>query len=568
VFVKHFEIVTNENDPSLRRRLETRLLVRDTNNGVYGVTYKWRSNNSDADLLPGGLTEPIVITGPMGTRTQTWVYPSQQECLQCHTPAANHVLGVKTRQLNGDLNYPATGVTDNQLRALNNVNLFNPALVETSISNYARVVAVTNTAATLETRVRSYLDANCAQCHRPGGVQGNWDARFDTPLANQNIINGSLNNDFGIPNARVVTPGSLERSLLYVRINTNQSIKMPPLARNVVDTSAAATIADWITSLGIGSGLPYPWEHQDIGSVAVEGGASYVASGGTFNVSGSGGDIWGTADGFHFAYVPAAGNCEVLARVTSVGNTSPAAKAGVMIRESLAPGARHVMSSLTYQSGANLQWRSSTDGGCSFTPGPGVTAPTWLRLTRTGSVFQAYQSVDGSAWTQFASTSVAMNSNVVVGLAVTAVTNGALNASTFDSVLIQPIGIPIVDTDGDGMPDDWEYANALDETNPADGSEDADNDGMTNLQEYRAGTNPRDALSLLRITSLVRTNNTVIVRFIAGSGRNYAVERSIVLPATNWLPVTNVPSGTNTAIAVTNAAGTNAQNYFRVRATP
>ncbi|PYL00906.1 MAG: hypothetical protein DME19_03465, partial [Verrucomicrobia bacterium] len=252
VFVKHFELATNDLDQTMRRRLETRLLVRGTNGAVYGLTYKWRPDYSDADLLTNSLSEDIVVQTAGGTRTQTWYYPSPQDCLTCHTPAANYVLGVKTRQLNGNYLYPDSGRADNQLRTLNQLGLFYPPITsEFNITNYPRLAAVTNTGATLEDRARSYIDANCAQCHRPGGPQTTFDARYDTPLANQNILNGILaKGDLGYDHARVVVPRDILRSVLYDRMNTADSlVKMPQLARNLIDTNAVVAVADWIRSL-------------------------------------------------------------------------------------------------------------------------------------------------------------------------------------------------------------------------------------------------------------------------------------------------------------------------------
>ena len=132
VFVKDFKLPVDDTHPNILRRLETRLLVCDTNGGVYGASYKWRADNSDADLVSAGTNEIITIATASGTRTQRWFYPGKQDCLTCHTPQSGGVLGVKTRQLNGDFKYPG-GVTDNQLRAWNHLGLFDAKLSEAAI---------------------------------------------------------------------------------------------------------------------------------------------------------------------------------------------------------------------------------------------------------------------------------------------------------------------------------------------------------------------------------------------------------------------------------------------------
>ena len=106
-----------------------------------------------------------------------------------------------------------------------------------------------------------------------------------------------------------------------------------------------------------------------------------------------------------------------------------------MIRQGLASNAKNVFVSVTRSSGARLTARSATGGATDSTATAGA-APQWLRLTRSGSRFTASRSTDGTHWTVVGTRSVSMSGTVLIGLAVTAHNNAALNASTFDNVRI------------------------------------------------------------------------------------------------------------------------------------
>ena len=236
VFVKEFDLVVNEQTQE-KKRLETRLLVRDENGAVYGVTYKWRDDNSDADLLPDGLNEEIpVVTATGETVIHTWTYPSRAECLFCHNPPASYVLGPKTHQLNGTFTYPSTGRTDNQLRTLNHLGMLNPSIDEGEIPDLLHSVAVTDSTQPIQTRMRSWIDSNCSQCHRPGGYGPGYDARFYTPLEDQGLVD------------TYVLFRDIPGSLLYQRDDALDATKMPPLAKNLVHEAAMAVLRQWIAS--------------------------------------------------------------------------------------------------------------------------------------------------------------------------------------------------------------------------------------------------------------------------------------------------------------------------------
>jgi uncharacterized repeat protein (TIGR03806 family) len=257
IFVKHFELATNESNPARVRRLETRLLVCDDSGEVYGATYKWRPDNSDADLLETNLTEDVTIRTAKGTRTQQWYYPNRTDCLTCHTANAGLVLGVKTRQLNRVFDY-ADGKHENELVAWRNKGLFDSHFSDAEAKHFSRLAPLDDEARSLEDRARSYLDANCAQCHRPNGTVANFDARYDTPPDDQNIIGGHVLIDERIDGARVVARHDVWRSILLMRVDTTDAYKMPPLARNKVDEHGVKLLRDWIESLPGQRVLPPP----------------------------------------------------------------------------------------------------------------------------------------------------------------------------------------------------------------------------------------------------------------------------------------------------------------------
>lgn len=249
VLIKTFELAVDEAHPENKRRLETRLLVRDDMGGVYGATYKWRADNSDADLLDSSVTESIAIKTAAGTtRMQNWYYPSRQNCLECHNAHTTGVLGLKTRQLNRDYTYPS-GVTDNQLRTWNHLGLFAPGFSAADMAGFAKLAAAGDSTRSIEDRARSYLDANCSHCHRPGGTVANFDARYDTPLEKQALINGPVLIDERIDKSRVIAPNDIWRSIAFMRVNTVGEIRMPPLARETIDEQGVTLLKQWITSL-------------------------------------------------------------------------------------------------------------------------------------------------------------------------------------------------------------------------------------------------------------------------------------------------------------------------------
>lgn len=183
-----------------------------------------------------------------------------------------------------------------------------------------------------------------------------------------------------------------------------------------------------------GGQLPAEWSNEDIGGVSATGSASYDA--GEFTIAGSGADIWGTADEFHFVHQALSGDGVVIARVASLTNTNGWAKAGVMFREDLAAGSMHAMTVITPENGVSFQRRTVTGNTSLSSTASGVSAAVWVRIERSGNTFTGSYSSDGSSWTVINSETIAMSSSVYVGLCVSSHNDGTLCSGVFDNVTV------------------------------------------------------------------------------------------------------------------------------------
>lgn len=161
---------------------------------------------------------------------------------------------------------------------------------------------------------------------------------------------------------------------------------------------------------------------------------------GTFTMTGSGTDITGQSDEFHFAYKMLTGPGSITARVISIDNTDPWAKACVMIRETLEPGSIHAIVCVTPENGVAAEGRMEKDGDSYTANQIGINAPHWIKLERDlGGNITAYHSDNGSNWALVEGSiprNTQMSANVYIGLAVTAHNADATCQAVFSNVTI------------------------------------------------------------------------------------------------------------------------------------
>jgi hypothetical protein len=187
------------------------------------------------------------------------------------------------------------------------------------------------------------------------------------------------------------------------------------------------------------SPVPTAWASADVGSVGQSGSAQFEPGGPQWMVKGAGADIWGSRDAFHFLYRALDGDGEVGAQVVSLQNTHTFAKAGVMIRESLAENSKHVLIDVRPNGSWELLVRRETGGLTTAIGGTGANTPRLLSLKRVGDQVQAFVSFsEGEAfeWTLVGTVTLALEPTVYVGAVVTSHNSATVNTSTFDNLYV------------------------------------------------------------------------------------------------------------------------------------
>jgi uncharacterized repeat protein (TIGR03806 family) len=293
VLVKSFAIETASKGGGLseprRHWIETRLLTRQEGEWA-GYSYLWNDEQTEATLVEGAGADRVYEQA--GGQSLAWHYPSRTECMVCHSRAANFVLGLSTEQLNRTHKYP--GGSLNQLAMLERLGLLrvdwqseathqvkremaaaglSGDALESAIASHTdsqgqrtsspsmllarapgdceQLVDPGDENAPIEKRARSYLHANCAQCHQPaGGGNAQIDLRYFASQKDFNAIDvAPMHDTYGIAGAKLVAPGDPDRSLLLARMTRRGRGQMPQLATTRIDEAGAAVIRRWIEQL-------------------------------------------------------------------------------------------------------------------------------------------------------------------------------------------------------------------------------------------------------------------------------------------------------------------------------
>jgi len=292
LWVKHFDMEMERGNPNSSKPLETRLLW-NTMDGFKGLSYRWNSEGTDAELVPAeGASVQIPILHNGIVTAQSWSFPSRTQCASCHTEQAGGVLGFNLAQLN-------VKVPNTRNELVDQVNLLDGLGVLTGpnpqIGDRLALSKLSDDFAPMEHRLRSFIQVNCSQCHQPGTwARSIWDGRITTPFDSAQILNGPL---LGPRNAndRVLRPGHPEDSMMLYRVSQRDAYFMPPIGSTVPASQFVNFLSNYVAR-----STPSGLIEFEIGDPHADGSVEMLENG-SIAAYGSGSGFGESSETLHFA---------------------------------------------------------------------------------------------------------------------------------------------------------------------------------------------------------------------------------------------------------------------------
>ncbi len=182
---------------------------------------------------------------------------------------------------------------------------------------------------------------------------------------------------------------------------------------------------------------------DDVGAPPLKGSAEFDASTGRYKITGSGSDIWGKADQFHYVWRDISGNFSVTATVEFLTEGIAHRKAVIMIRKSLDTDSPFVHLAIHGDGTPAVQFRNtkadSTNTVDFPVEGPGI----WkLKLVRQGTAVTVWIGKDGAPLRELGHTINTLGSPVLLGLGVSSHTREAVNTVLFSDVSVVQLPAP------------------------------------------------------------------------------------------------------------------------------
>lgn len=236
---------------NVTRIIESRVMIRKADGWIF-AEYVWNAEQTEAFLDMNGSNVSVTWIDENNVTKSTNAYrvPSEAQCMICHKVDDKAIpIGIKPQNLNTNYNY-VTG-SSNQLS-----KWIQEGYLENNIPSYIEsVVDYNDTSKSLDLRVRSYVDINCAHCHRENSHCDYRPMRFAfsetiDPVNMGVCVDTQDMAGYSGALSKIVTPGNHNRSMLYYRITTDDMASMMPLVgRSMVHQEGADLIEQWINSL-------------------------------------------------------------------------------------------------------------------------------------------------------------------------------------------------------------------------------------------------------------------------------------------------------------------------------